>query len=710
MRYYLLLFCGLLLCSNVSATSIVTPYPETIELKQINSAEKERARLAQWFQQFDRQPTGFYIEAGKEIVVNVEILTAGTGGAMPQITIGTPGFTVPFTSSANRFPENAYPPRIGGTRPGRLTLTAGINRITPTYGGLIHLSFINGGAAEPTGEARITFTSESQHVRAPRYVYGVTSHEEFIQMLDEYQTPDVLFHSDTVVVVASRTRALSISSGENKDAWIEALHLAVRAVNRFSGMDRNDPNPVHHLLKGGQVRYLLSETHGQPAGGAHANHEYTGYHTDISTTALDFLSASGVASSSAFVAHELGHQHQQRAYLIQGATEGSVHAYVAAAQRVQGLGQTARVGEWWWGVMQSFWQDRSASVGSLRYEMSQAEIGALLRYGSVMDYPSFIRMVWEQLTLIFGEEFYHRLHRVTREEGVQSGGNEEQRAYLIWKASQVTGYDLTDYFNHWGIRVTDTIEKPLLRSRIYTALVNEDIAPLPLPVDSLLWVSGQRIPEWAPLSMAGGMTSSKPRAEILAWEKDNLLTPSTPYQYRVFVDPSTGVEASHTGDFYADEDSELVIEFEVLPGYWLHSIRVNGEMFYEEEEIAEGSFVMRVPITNHTSVLISARQETSSSISKTFDEAAIHIYPNPVKSGEPLFIDLSGMAKQVAGADLQSVPTSGTLTITGIDGRTLYQRPIRESVESMVMNHPPGIYILHIALGAETAVYKLVLY
>ena len=53
--FFVLLFISYLVAAQ-------TPYPETILLRQINSAEKERVRLAHGHRKHDRQPTGFYIE------------------------------------------------------------------------------------------------------------------------------------------------------------------------------------------------------------------------------------------------------------------------------------------------------------------------------------------------------------------------------------------------------------------------------------------------------------------------------------------------------------------------------------------------------------------------------------------------------------------------------------------------------------------------
>ena len=592
-------FLFLLFISHFAEAQITTPYPETIQLKQINSAGKERARLAQWFTQLDRQPTGFFIEAGKEIVINVEILTPAADGAVPRITIGTPGFHFD-----NRLPASgAFPSQESNIRPGRHALTAGINRITPNYSGLIYFSFVSGAEAEPTGEARITFTNESQHTRAPRYVFGVTSDSEFALMMQEYQTQDVIFQSDYAVVTASRETVLSVSLSENKNQWFEALHHLIEAEHNFSGMDANDPNPVHHPLKGGEMRYLLTENLSTAV--AHASNEYTGYNSN-NAIGRGFLRV-----DLGEVAHEIGHQSQQPAYLIGGAVEGSVHQYVAAVQRARGLTPT-RVGEWTWGLMQSFWNDRTIPVSRLRYEMTETEIHELIRYEAVMNYTSFIRMVWEQLYLIFGDEFYPRLHRITREEGVQGGNNihnptaienDERRAYLIWKASQITGYDLTEYFNHWGIRVTNSQVKQLLRARIYTALANGDIEPLPYPLNDVLSVSGQQIPDWAPLQLKG-ITSSMPKEEILEIEKNSLLTPSEPYKFKVIVE-AEGIVASHSGELQVDEDSELVIEFTLLtPEHRLREVIIDGMAF--QPTISGNVYTIRRLITNHSYIYVTA--------------------------------------------------------------------------------------------------------
>ncbi|MDR1154688.1 MAG: M60 family metallopeptidase [Bacteroidales bacterium] len=468
---------------------ITTPYPETIVLKQINSAEKECLRLAQGHNKFDRQPTGFYIEAGKTMAVNVETLTPAADGAKPILIVGTLGFNVD-NRARTEFP-----------------LEEGVNRITPQHGGLVYLGFVSGNPSQPVGEVKVTFTPESEQVRAPRYVYGTTGDAEFAEMMEAYQTPDVIFHSDYAVVCATREAATAHSLGQKKDEWMGGLHTLLEKEDEISGMDNNDPNPVHHRLKAGEVRYLLVEN---TSTSPHANSVgYTGYpHSSVNR----YLTVFGSSNNSWMLGHELGHQHQQPAYMIRQATESTVNIYAYAVERnIQGSYNRTTAARW----KQAQDTYLNIPVSKRIYDMEDSDLEAITGFNR--DELRF--MMWEQFFLVFGDEFYKTLHRVVREEKITGGGAEERRAYLIWKASQVTGYDLTDFFNLWGVRVTDAGLKDQLRARMYTALTHGTIIPLPRPATDLVMVTGQQAPDWAPLPLRG-ITSSAPQNDGLdrsAW-------------------------------------------------------------------------------------------------------------------------------------------------------------------------------------------------
>jgi hypothetical protein len=473
---------------SISATKeqadILTPYPTEIEINQINSAEKERIRLCQGHKKYDKQPTGFYVEAGKKVEVNVEILAQADRNVMPVLTVGTMGFNVSGRNTGISFP-----------------LQAGVNTITAHSGGLIWLSFTQDGNVEPKGRAKISFTDDSEQIRAPRYVFGVTSHAEFASMMGDYPTPDVLYQSDYIAVVATRESAQQYSLNENKDEWMESIHTLLAKEDEISGMDNNDPNPTHHRLKAGEIRFLLVEN---TSVSPHANSGgYTGY---PSASRHRYLTKLGTSTNNTWMlGHELGHQHQQPAYQFNLTTESTVNIYSYVVERnIQGASYNRTAAERWTQAQNTYLK---LPFSKRIYDMDSDLLQSIVGFNR--DELRF--MVWEQFFLLFGDDFYKTLHRVVREEKIIGGKDDERRAYLIWKASQVSGYDLTEFLNLWGIRVADPEVKAELRARMADAKTKGeilDLANIDLTAEDLLMITGQARPPWAPLPLRGITTSS----------------------------------------------------------------------------------------------------------------------------------------------------------------------------------------------------------
>lgn len=492
-KIILLTFIFNLLFIHLGIAAITTPYPTVITLKQINGAEKERVRLAQAHKKYDRQPTGFYIESGKSVVVNVEILTPAIDGAMPVLTIGTLGFNV------------------DGRVKNEIPLQTGLNTITSSQhsGGLIYLSFITNAARDPKGEVRITFTDAGEQVRVPRYIYGVTTDAEFVEMMTEYPTPDVLFQSDYFIAVATRNAANQYAKLVVKQKWMDDIHTLLANEDTISGLDNNDPNPVHHRLKAGEVRFLLTQN---TSTSPHANSEgYTGY---PSASIHRYLTPFNTSNNLPWMlGHELGHQHQQSAYMINKATESTVNIYSYVEERYfeeatfPGFTYNRTSAERWATTQNTYLK---LPVEERIYDIDDADMEAIVGFNR--DELRF--MVWEQLFLLFGDDFYKTLHRIVREEKVSSGGSaDDRRYYLILKASQVSGYDLREFFNQWGIRIyDDTALKNKLAAYFSAGLANGTIVALPQSMDAVIGITGQQRPAWSPLPLRG-ITSSVPEED-----------------------------------------------------------------------------------------------------------------------------------------------------------------------------------------------------
>ena len=205
--------------------------------------------------------------------------------------------------------------------------------------------------------------------------------------------------------------------------------------------------------------------------------------------------------------HEIGHQHQQPAYMINKATESTVNIYSYVVERnIQGEGYNRTSAARWAGAQNTYLR---LPFSQRIYDMDDDVLSGITGFNR--DELRF--MVWEQLFLIFGDQFYKTLHRVVREEKVSTGGGaDERRAYLIWKASQISGYDLTEFFNIWGIRVTNSAIKADLRAKMAAAKANSKILDLSVigrTPDELARVTGQNPPEWVPIALRG-ITTSEP--------------------------------------------------------------------------------------------------------------------------------------------------------------------------------------------------------
>jgi hypothetical protein len=518
---------------SIAKGEITTPYPEAIEIKQINSAEKERIRLCQGHKKYDKQPTGFYVEAGKKVVVNVEILTPAAQNVMPVLTVGTMGFNVSGRNTGTHF-----------------TLAAGVNTITNHSGGLIWLSFIQDGSADPKGLARITFTSESEQVRAPHFVYGVTSTVEFYEMMNTYTTPDVLYHSDYIAVVSTREAAEEYTKTSDKNKWMESIHTLLAKEDEIGGMDNDDTNSVHHRLRAGEVRFLLVEN---TSTSPHANSGgYTGY---PSASRNRYLTVLGTSSNGSWMlGHELGHQHQQPAYMINLAGESTVNIYSYVVERnIQGSNYNRTTAARWTGAQKTYLK---LPFSKRVYDMDSDLLQSITGFNR--DELRF--MVWEQFFLIFGDQFYQTLHRVVREEKIIGGDADERRAYLIWKASQVSGYDLTEFLNLWGIRVTDSVIKANLRAKMANAKSKGEILDLRdigHTAEDLLMVTGQARPAWTPIPLRGITSSAPATPETLDRSGWTIVTSH--------AGPSDSAVGGDKPEYIIDDDGRTAFAF-VKPG------------------------------------------------------------------------------------------------------------------------------------------------
>jgi hypothetical protein len=665
-RKQILILSIVALLPYILQATITTSYPESITLRQINSAEKERVRLCQGHKKYDRQPTGFYVEAGKTIEINVEILTAADRNTMPVLTVGTMGFNVSGRNTGTQFP-----------------LTAGLNTITGHPGGLIWLSFVQDGKNEPTGNAKITFTANSQQVRAPHYVFGTTTDEEFTEMMNTYQTPDVLYSSDYIAVVATREAAQEFSIPEKKAEWMEAIHTLLAKEDEIGGLDNNDPNPLHNRLKAGEVRFLLTEN---TSASPHANSVgYTGYPNGSRRRYLTKLGTTN--NNSWMLGHELGHQHQQPAYLINKATESTVNIYSYVVERnIQGSAYNRTSAARWKGAQDTYLK---LPVAERIYDMDDTQLEGITGFNR--DELRF--MVWEQLFLIFGDPFYQILHRVVREEKAFGGDADERRDYLIWKASQVSGYDLTGFFDQWGIRVTNEALNAKRQARMNRALADGSIIPLPVDAGEAILTTGQNLPAWTPLALRG-ITESAP--EINPFDRSG---------WTITTSINGPADATVGGDdpwYIIDDNRNTAFSF-VKPGITYGGIAAPADYIpsftIDMQTVREFNYASYAHRSyNNTSELIRARQisiygSSDNSDDRRYTPIVEHYAIDPIKNVNELIVDFAPVSYRYLKVVIEdwNRESGSTIQIEEFNAGTRTQaslKPVENQLQASIYPNP----------------------
>lgn len=489
---------GSMRCVRPSAEEvpIVTPYPEELTINQILSAEYEANRMKQGMKKFDHVLTGFYLPAGKTVKVKLETLQTSADGHIPQIVIGTYGVLNQAETDKSQTVKT-------------IDLVEGSNVIDGTLhsGGMIYFRYVS-DQESPQGKIKISFEADSEHTRAPHYIDGISSQKEFQYMLNLYdESREAMFSSDETVIVVSKASALSRILNFDVPRWIDGIHKLIEEEDKISGMDDNDPNPLHHRLKKRQIRHLLTQC---KDGSPHATNWYTGYPTSSQPQLLsdDYL----WGSYGWGLGHEIGHQHQQSAYKIPLSTESTVniYSYVVARYFVEsrGEGPYNRTSESRWNEAKSTYL--ALPIEDRLYEMDDDALQAIVGFNR--DELRF--MPWEQLFILFGDDFYKHLHRIVREEDA-TGSGEGAKAYLILKSSQIVGYDLRPFFAQWGIKVLDEYKKHTMEKKFEKA--NLSLHP---NTDEMHLVTGENRPSWAPIAMKG-ITSSSPEANA-----DNYVMPT----------------------------------------------------------------------------------------------------------------------------------------------------------------------------------------
>ncbi|GIG62626.1 hypothetical protein Lfu02_69980 [Longispora fulva] len=360
------------------------------------SAETERQRLNRSFQLADFQPTGWSVPASTALTVTVD---RPDGSPVPDLVVGVPGL------GGSNAEARSYPLR------GRTTT------ITDPAGGALHVRT----------SSNITVTLGESAKPLPLYRLGTTTPEQWRDVLAS--TGD-----SPIAQLASRHVVLTVTLPKAREHAAEAAGL-MAAYDQIVGIEdtiSGQPGPDDRD-KVSPLLYYISE------GKADTNPDANDYRVHWPADLMDDILTPAGARSAWGLWHELGHLHQQSSWEWDAVTEVTVNVYSLAVERA--LRTPPRLTE-----EKSY--DRARAFLALPDARRDYNALAEDRAGHEAEYFTMLVM-FEQLRLGFGEDFYPKLHQAAR---AATDTDTNTTRYLMVTASRVAGADLTGFFTRWGLR------------------------------------------------------------------------------------------------------------------------------------------------------------------------------------------------------------------------------------------------------------------
>ncbi|HDR7389987.1 TPA: DUF5011 domain-containing protein [Bacillus toyonensis] len=389
--------------------------------------EKIRAIDRRQFKFSPYEPTGLYASPNEKIIIQVE------GTQNIQAYIGT--FSYDGAWNQDSLVKS-------------FTLKPGENTIESLNGGMIY--FYN-----PQQGGTVKTEIKTGGTTTPLFELGKHTQQDLVDMLDKYpDTHAVELKGERVLITASpaRVKKYLIDSNTDPVQLLKKLDESISIQDRVSGLSEkeSDKHYVHFVEDNHSTGYMYS---------------YYGRTAYIGDAIQHVLNVKDFTENGWGPWHEAGHQRQQLPWTWDGLGEVTVNIYSMSVQRA--FGNKSR--------LESGTYDKAFTY--LNKPQSEKD------YNKIDDVFVKLVMFW-QLDLAFGEEFYPKLHQLYRaipnEELPKS--SDEKIQDFIYNTSKVTQKNLLPFFDKWGLIATpetrqkiENLNYPLLAAPIWEAIDSKPV-------------------------------------------------------------------------------------------------------------------------------------------------------------------------------------------------------------------------------------------
>ncbi|MCW0506066.1 M60 family metallopeptidase [Aeromonas piscicola] len=395
------------------------PYPSAAE-------EADRLKNNKFV---DYHPSGLYVRKGETIKIALEGVDA------LSIVVGPPYISFSGGATDNSVYVTAQKSGSGFSSPAD---------------GMMYFRHITHSF---TKAARATVKVLAGGKPVPLYIAGQTSLSEWRQMLATYKNaPFVEMVNDKAMITVTRTHY--DSSVQADPAEIFAItDKIIDAYNELSGLANNNdtinrPSPL-------RVHYL-DDYFSKPAEVANAYMYATDYMIGMpDSSSLDLLNPKTLKFAWS-IWHETGHLFQQIGWTTDYLVEVTVNIYSLYIQSLMGLPSRLDDAE-------------DSGKGKSYRALAQEYLQTGGRdFSNVQTFPDSDVAVWVRLVMydrmgaVLGKRFYPELHTYYRNHPLNDDSATDQQKIntFAYRASLVSGFNLTDFFILWGIHLSnDTIRK-----------------------------------------------------------------------------------------------------------------------------------------------------------------------------------------------------------------------------------------------------------
>ena len=395
--------------------------------------EAQRERRSE---QRNYTPTGIYVKPNEQVTIEVSGLS---GLDMLNATIGT----------------NEYD-KEGGKA---FRLSPGSNTISSPNGGLLGFD-----SCEGKGTVKVKVTQGGCPV--PFFELGKHTKEDWIAMMDKY--PDahaVLLKSKKAVLTVTRDSAKKYIVDQDPVPLLKKYDDMILAQDRISGLSETSSNPLHRSTR--RLWAFVENPNNNTSGGyMYASHDGVVFPTDNGA----IVSALNVNEFGWGQMHEAGHTRQQYpwTWASNGMTEVTVNIYSLAAQKQLFPNQPTRL-------------EKEGDYDRAFKYLKQTD----KEYKNIDDLFVKLVMFW-QLHLAYGEDFYPNLHKLYRElpkDKLPETDEDEIQAF-IYNTSKIAKQNVLPFFDQWGLKASQETRKkvealnyPTLTAPIWEATDAKPVKP-----------------------------------------------------------------------------------------------------------------------------------------------------------------------------------------------------------------------------------------